>query len=147
MRCVSKRRNISFEGCAFKNFSYQTEDPERMARLKRSKMYGKDFIEIDQGEDIKAILSKPANQLNLDELKAIIARREGAKEVNFEKVEGTITLNADTITLDNDSKTNSGIFESWEYKELKEEAKERGMKWKGFPKRVDLIEYLNGNRT
>jgi len=137
---VAKRRNISFEGCAFKNFGYNTNDINELTHLRSSKFYNNGFIEIDREEITGISLSKPLGKANKDELKKMLATME-SEEVKFEKVDESL------VVADNKTETITNDYSNWEYNDLKIEAKEKGMKWTGFPKKIDLIEYLNGTRT
>ena len=115
MKFISKRANASFEGCAFKHFLYQTDDKYKINKLRTSSWYGKGFTELSQDEE-NEILTKTGSELNADELQRLLERRRNAETTEYEE---------------------------YSYEDLKTEAKDKGMKWKGFPKKKDLIRYLN----
>ena len=134
-RFVAKRRNISFEGCAFKNFGYQTEDVDRISRLRKSRFCNNGFIEIERDDVLGESFNKPIGQASVEELKRQIMLRENAETTEFEEV--------NVQDLDNEIKEVQEYTIEDDYEELKAKAKEKGMVWKGFPKKKDLIEFLN----
>ena len=144
MKFISKRCNISFNGCAFKHFSFQTEDEAKIKLLRSHFGYGNDFIELGAKDN-------SLGKLTPEEINSIIERRKHSEEVEFEKVEEIQEMEK-MIT---DTKKNTNLFDvdveevgtkytmKDDYEELKTEAKAKGMEWKGFPKKKDLIEFLN----
>ena len=136
---VAKRRNVSFEGCAFKNFAYKTDDIDKMARLRNSKFYNNGFLEIDRNEETGVSVNKTLGSATKEELQKLLDRME-SEEVEFEKVEESL------VVADNKTETITTDYSNWEYNKLKEIAKEKGMIWKGFPSKISLVEFLSAEK-
>jgi len=138
-RFVAKRRNISFEGCAFKNFAFKTNDIDKVEDLRKSSFYNNGFTEIDRDEATGVSLNKPLGKASKEELKRMLATME-SEDVEFEKIEESL------VVIDEEIKTEDIYKIKDDYENLKIEAKKKGMVWKGFPKKTALIEFLNAEK-
>jgi hypothetical protein len=123
---ISKRRHVSFEGCGFRFFTYETDNEYKIKKLRTSRFYGRDFMELKDGEDAEEIINSTVRELSLEDLRKMLAE----KELEIAKVKDTTVY-----TIEDD------------YKELKRLAKNAGMEWKKMPKKEVLVEFLNGNQT
>jgi len=77
MRFVAKRRNVSYEGCAFKHFGYETDDVDKIIKLKNSKFYNKGFIALeDTDKNIVTMTGSGLSDLDINELEKLIEKKK-----------------------------------------------------------------------
>jgi hypothetical protein len=113
---ISKRANVNFEGCAFRMYTYSTEEPERIQRLRRSYWYDKDFIELRDGEEVESTNGEDVlSSLTTEEIERILRERRASVD-----------------------------YSEWKYQDLYNEAKKRGESFSKRPTKDELIGILNG---
>lgn len=86
MRFLSQRRNVSFSGCKFQTFSYETFDEQKIEKLRKSRWYGKAFFELKEKNDKPDLRNTTVRNLTKEQLKEILARME-SKETEPKKEE------------------------------------------------------------
>lgn|SRR6056297_1422349 len=112
---ISKRRFVNFEGCAFNMFTYRTDDPEVIKKLKKSYWYGKDFKEVSEEEHTQAMNDNGVTQYTIEELEEMLAKKKGEVKDNYDELG---------------------------FNELRNIAKAKGKTWSKTPKREDIIKFL-----
>lgn len=72
----SGKNNMVYEGIYFENGIFQTSDPDKIARLRRSSFYGKEVIEFDPNEHDGG---KNLDDMTVAELKPMVKDQDWLK--------------------------------------------------------------------